>query len=363
MADLEEQPVLKLILDHELDTPAPAVDRSPFACHGRVIAADFAPDGRAAGSGALSFTRPDAAVRIARGRVWDGLNAIAVEAWVKTAATGVRRNIVEGDGSFALFVDGDDTLVGGAFSFVDGAAGPAWNGVSSSAHSPDGTPRHVPAGEWCKVVFHHDGITRARLFIDDMLVGARGDYRSGVGPVAGAGVVIGNWTLADQYCFSGSIDRVRIFKRDEAAPIHAFTARPLDPAARDAWDDIWACLSGTLNVDGVQLARRMAREWEELMRELFRAVHAASPEDREAYRMLVDAYSAGWRLGAPDPNAIVGLRDWIERYVGDAWLAATDDLARRLIELLEGARCVDAERLTAADPMFAAFVTDAGGRL
>lgn len=354
--------MLKLILDQDFPTPVPAVDRSPFSNHGRVIHTTFAADGRGAATGALSFQHADSAVRIALQPVWQKLNALCIEAWIHVTATGTRRNIIEGDGSFAFFLAPDDTLVGSVFSRVDGAAGPGWNTTSSGANSPGGAVHRVPLNRWCKVVFHHDGITRARLFLDDQLIGVRGDYRSGIVPVAGAGVVIGNWTLANQFAFAGSIDRVRVWKRDDYAAIRQFTARPVDPAARDAWDDVWACLATEDPHDRIRL-RRLGEEWEQLIRELFRAVHAASEDERERFRRLIETYSVHWRANTIDSEeyarAIRELREWIVMVLGPAWEARAGELADFIGAIFsDGRRCFDTERIASLDPQFAQLIAN-----
>jgi hypothetical protein len=355
--------VLKLILDQDFHAPVPAVDQSPFSNHGRVIHATFAPDGRGAATGALGFQHADSAVRIALTPVWQKLTALCIEAWIHVTATGTRRNIIEGDGSFAFFLNPDDTLVGSVFSLVDGAATPAWNTASSGANSPDGVVHRVPLNRWCKVVFHHDGITRARLFLDDRLIGVRGDYRSGLAAVAGAGVVIGNWTLANQFAFAGSIDRVRVWKRDEYAAIRNFTARPVDAAARDAWDDVWACLATELNVDNRIRLQRLGGDWEQLLRELFRAVHAASDDDRERFRRLIEAYRKHWRantIGSAEYARAVGaLRDWIARVLGPGWAARADELVDVIGQIYPGGRrCLDLGRITSLDPQLARLIAN-----
>jgi Concanavalin A-like lectin/glucanases superfamily len=356
--------MLKLILNYDFDQPVPAVDRSPFANHGQVIQAAFAADGRETGSGALHFQQAGSAVRTAWRPVWQKIVALAIEAWIFVLPNGKRRNIIEGDGSFAFFLDPDDTLVGSVFSLVDGAGSPNWNIVSSGTHSPDGMPQRVPLNRWCKVVFHHDGLTRARLFLDDRLIGVRGDYRSGVGAVGLAGVVTGNWTLANQFPFAGAVDSVRVWKRDEAALIRDFTARPISPAARDAWDDVWACLDAQRNPDLDGRLRQLGRDWEQLIRELFRAVHAASSDDRQAFRELVDAYRAHWRGNTIDSQAaidtILALRTWIAKALGPSWAQRTDVLVRLVLELWgDGRGCLDRERLAKLDPAFAGFITGA----
>ena len=135
MPAVEDDHVLKLILNYDFDQPVPAVDRSPFANHGQVIQAAFAADGRETGSGALHFQQAGSAVRTAWRPVWQKIVALAIEAWIFVLPNGKRRNIIEGDGSFAFFLDADDTLVGSVFSLVDGAASPNWNIASRPART------------------------------------------------------------------------------------------------------------------------------------------------------------------------------------------------------------------------------------
>lgn len=357
---------MKLILDHDFTTALPSVDLSPFHHHGQVVQLVHDVSGRAVGSGAFGFHHPDSAVRIAPTAAWQAPGALAIEAWIKLSHTSHRRNIVEGDGSFALFAAADGTLEGGVRALVDGAPAPAWHSVSSGAHSPSGVAERVPIDRWCKVLFHHDGVTRARLFIDDRLVASRGDYRSGVPSVGGAGVVIGNWTLSSQYAFTGAIDRVRVWKRDPAAVVNRFSARPVSPAASDAWDALWECLRRGLNQDQRQLFDRAARDAGDVIRELFRAVHAAPPEEQAAFRELVRRYRDAWRSGAIDGAdavaAVVELLEWLRRMLPPAWHAALDRISNEMVTILAGTRCVDADRLAALDPAYATFIRDAAAK-
>jgi concanavalin A-like lectin/glucanase superfamily protein len=351
--------MLKLILDQDYRSAPPAVDTSPFANHGRCIAVDPVGNGVQAGSGALHFAQPDSAVRIAARPCWRGLTAFAIEAWINVEPTGTRRNVIEGDGSFTLYVDDDDALAGSVFAVVDGTASPNWHRVVSP-------PGSVPINQWCKVVFQHDGITQARLFIDDVLVAARADYQSGVGPVGGAGVVIGNWTLADQFTFAGFIDRVRFFKHQEDAAIHNFTARPISPEARDHWERIWECLRSTDDPElGAQLAQ-LGRAWEDLMRELMRAFHAADDAERELLLELIDVYRKNWLANTIDSqghaDAIIAMRDLILRLLGQSWLDRSEAIAATLRELY-GDACVDPGKLKAVDPEFFSFVDNVGSAL
>lgn len=352
--------MLTLLLDVDFDAPFPAVDRSGFSNHGRVHSTFHVPDGREPGSGALRFDGPDSAVRFARGPTWQRLTVLAIEAWVFAHSTGGRRNIIEGDGSFALFINPDDTVSASYFSVADGAAGPAWNVVSSATHHPEGIPYKVPMDRWTKVVAYHDGLTRARLFVDDELVGERSDYRSGIGEVAGTGVVVGNWTLTSQFAFAGLIDRVRVWKRDPYAQSGDFSKRPIDPAARDYWDEIWACLRARHSQIGEPQLDYIGRDWEELHRRLRRAVMEAEESDRNEYLRAIETYRANWRANTIDESstadAILTLRKLIERLVGDAWSREAESLARVVLGTWDEGSCLDPDRLAKLDPKYAEFI-------
>ena len=252
-------------------------------------------------------------------------------------ATGTRRNIIEGDGSFAFFINSDDTITGSVFALIDGASTAGWHTVSSGANSPGGVIHRVPMNQWCKVSFHYDGITQARVFINDKLAGARADYRSGLAAVASTGIVIGNWTLTNQYAFQGEIDRVRVWKRDENKIIHDFDQRPLGPSARDHWDDIWSCMGADLTVDQAQRVKLLGEQWEELLRQLFRTIHQAPLSERMQYLELLNTYSEHWRKNTIDEPAFIdvigSLHEIILRMVGNKWLDDATNIALALNEL------------------------------
>lgn len=359
--------MLKLVLDHDYKQPFPAVDTSPFSNHGVVLNASHLPHGAQLNTGALHFTEPSSSVRVPMRQCWQRIGSIAVEAIVALEPAATRRNIIEGDGSFALFVNADDTIAASVYSLTDGSTSPAWNVVSSATHSPDGTKRKVSSKEWSKILFQHDGITRARIFIDGQLAAVRGDYRSGVPSVAGAGVVVGNWTLTSQYAFKGAIDRVRVWKLDEQAMLDAFTDR-LDAKAQDAWDDIVACLHRSLNADQRVLLGRLFEDWEQILRELTRAVHGASPADREAFLELLTRYKAMWRsnqLNQPSgADLMQKLFELFERLAGAAWMQRLREFVGELVAVLGGAiECFKGGRLATADASFVSLIAQAASRM
>lgn len=360
--------MFQLILDQDYLNPLPAVDTSGFGNHGQVIQLAHSPDGRQPNSGAMEFSTAGSAVRIARGPSWLEVGAVAVEAWLLVSRpAGHRRNIIEGDGSFALYVDSDNSVVASVFGLIDGASAPGWHATSSSSHSPSGTPYTLDANAWTKVVFHHDGVSSVRLFINDELAGARTDFLTGVVSVGPAGIVVGNWTLSEQYAFLGSIDRVRVFKRDKYAPVDEFVRRPAGAEASDAWEELWQCLAGELNADKVHLFKEIMRNWRELERALARSLHVADPADVQRFRELIATYRRNWRAntiaGPENVESLIELMELTRSLLGPAWASRATELAQELVALFENSPCLDFQRLREVDPEFAGLIAEAALRI
>jgi len=192
--------MFKLILEHEYTKPKPAVDTSRFMQHGTVINASHSLDGRVAGSGAMRFLAPNSAVRMPVSQSWMNLDAIAVQIWLKLdGLTGQRQNLIEGDNSFALFVDSGGSVVASFLGLVQGQSTMQWNSVSTATHSPSGVAIALQAGVWSFISVVFDRFGRTRIWIDEALAGVRTDFTVGVKSVEAAGIVIGNWTLSNQY--------------------------------------------------------------------------------------------------------------------------------------------------------------------
>jgi len=348
--------MLKLILDHDFLRTPPAVDTSSYSHHGTVQNVEHSADGIAPGSGALRFGGTGGRVRIASRPALQRLGPLAVEATIMLQPSSGRRNIVEGDGSFALFVDDDDTLVGSVFALVDGSASPVWQVVSSGAHSPTGNAHKVPLDTWCRVLFHHDGYTRARLFVSGELVATRNDYRSGPGPVGGAGVVIGNWTLANQFEFQGLIDRIRIFKQDERELFRKFRGRG-NPALQDYWDDIGACLAERLRRKPPEQSTGLALACQVFLGDMLRALQLADGDERVRILEVLEDYQRNWRTNnINDPSQVLALKtigEFLYFRLGAEWMDSFREFTREISGFLEDtAICFDHKTLPEADPEF-----------
>jgi hypothetical protein len=136
----------------------------------------------------------------------------------------------------------------------------------------------------------------------------------------------------------------------------------VDPAARDAWEEVWACLAD-LNIDNQIRLKRLGADWQQLLRELFRAVHAASEDERERFRRLIETYRKHWRANTIDSpeyvQAITELRDWIATALGPTWGARAAELAEIIGHIYSGDhRCLDLERISSLDPKFAKLIAN-----
>lgn len=116
-----------------------------------------------------------------------------------------RYNLIEGELSFALFVQPDGSLMG---TILD--ANGQWTGAQSA-------PNLIAPGQWHQAELRHDGINECLIFLDGVQVGssygAPGPVRS-VGP---NGVAIGHWPEPPGvYTMDGYIRGIELYKYDPA---------------------------------------------------------------------------------------------------------------------------------------------------
>lgn len=361
--------MFKLILEHDYTKPKPAVDTSRFMQHGTVRNAAHSPDGREAGSGALRFFAPNSEVRVAAGPTWANLRSLAVQVWLKLdGLPGQRQNIIEGDNCFALFVDPGGAIVASFLGLVQGQALPQWNSVSTTVHAPGGIPVVIQPGAWTFITFVFDGIGRARIWLDDALCAVRTDFASGVGSVAPAGVVIGNWTLSNQYWLGGEIDSVRVWKEDPVAPLVQFYSRLRSDAERQAWDRFFDCLAKA-NVDRRHQLARLAGELARLQEAVIRGLYRATPEEREAFFALLHAYAAAWRdntIGSETHAATLSeLYQFVETFTDQGFAGQLHQLVDLMTAIFESelGECWWQSGIDSFDPEFAGFIHQASAHI
>lgn len=347
----------KLILLHHYRRAFPAVDESEFVRHGQCVNTAFEADGAKPGSGVLVLG-PSSSVRIAMDPHWERLGAIIIDMMVRLdGSPGARRNLIEGDGCFALFIGPAGDLQLSVFATAAGQNGPDWHVTSSVDHAIDNS-MSVDFGRWVRLRAAFDGVGTATLWVDGKPVARRSDLVTALGSPGGAGVVIGNWTLADTYPLNGAVDYTAVWKLDEDAVTHRFVDR-LDPGAETGWGRFLACLGPALDdPHGAVLARELA--------ELYSLVAALVAQAPSAERQALDdafaRYAVLWQANQLDDGAfsdalrkILGLL----KYLGGSDFA---DRLRRMAHLLDeviGPRARDCLRgadLEAADaPWFAAL--------
>lgn len=329
----------QLILHHVYRGGPYAIDLSGAQNDGLVIDALYAKDGATAGSGALVFRTPHSRVRVPlrNKSLFKRLFALKVEVTVRMDALGQRRNLVEGDNSFAFFIDPQGHLCG-SYNGPQFAGGPlVWQGANSLDNSPDGTTRTVPMNHWVTLRFEHDGYASVRLFIDDVLVAANYSLRSGVPPVVNTGVSIGNWTLTDAYAFDGAIDEVKIWRWDPDEAFGQFLGRPAQPCGACCWQAIFEWIEAQLHdPHGRQRVIALMGCIGAAQTEMVRALRSKGEKAIAKNARLSAEYRQLWQRGAIDGDDMkdwqVRWFDWVTRVAGpDAFNEYTERVQRCLI--------------------------------
>ncbi|MBZ0296458.1 MAG: LamG domain-containing protein [Anaerolineae bacterium] len=288
--------MFKLILHHTYKMYGEAVDISRNENHGFRTAVSYTADGTGANTGVLNFDQPQSRIRVTSKPVWMHPRALKIEMWVYLTALGQRRNLVEGELSFAFFIHPDGVLWGTFLGPETPGGAPTWHGANSDVpYSPDGVQHTVPLNTWTKVTYLHDGISSLRLYIDDQLVGANYNLIAAVPSVNTSGVHIGHWPGDDRYTFSGRIDEIKIWKYDPEVPYKQFFCRP---ETRRCWKPIFDSMGEALGdkerqraVIGLMLCINDAQQ--DLLRQLRRQGEPAM----QAIDKLSERYRELWCSG------------------------------------------------------------------
>lgn len=343
----------QLILHHVYRKEAYAIDISGAENDGLVTAVSYLDDGVAPGSGALEFKSPHSRVRVplnSKG-LFEKLFALKIEITVRIDSFGQRRNLVEGDDSFAFFVDPNGYLCG-SYNGPQYAGGPpTWQGGNSRDNSPDLVPHTVPLNRWVTLRFEHDGYASLRLYIDDALVAANYMLRSGVPPVVNTGVNIGNWTLSDAYPLDGAIDEVKIWRWDPDDGWGHFLGRDPDHCTAPYWQQLFDWLAEELRDPNrrdqiLRLLLCLQEAQIEMVRQLRSKGETAIAENAQ----FSEAYRSLWQDQPLDSTAMKEWQqrwfDWLIGVVGkEAWNQFADQMQTCLIrsELLDRVPKFDCE--------------------
>lgn len=352
--------MFKLILHHTYKMYGEAVDISRNENHGFRTAVSYTADGTGANTGVLNFDQPQSRVQVASKPVWMQPRALKIEMWVYLTALGQRRNLVEGDTSFAFFIHPDGVLWGTFVGPETSGGAPTWHGATSDApFSPDGMQHTVPLNTWTKVTYLHDGISSLRLYINDQLVGANYNLIAAIPSVSSGGVHIGHWPGDDRYTFSGRIDEIKIWKYDPEVPYKQFFCRP---ETRRCWKPVFDSMGAALGdrgrqraVIGLMLCINDAQQ--DLLRQMRRQGEPAI----EAINKLSESYRELWcsgRIGGDEMKVL--LTQWLRLFEDLLGPNYMDQLRRRMFNCwqeFKGEELFKFRRdLLECDPDFAMYI-------
>lgn len=328
----------QLILHHIYRNGPFAIDISGYENDGLTTAVSYLQDGIDRKSGALLFKSPHSRIRVPlkSKSLFQRLFALKIEMTVRIDALGHRRNLIEGDDSFAFFIDSDGYLWG-TYNGSQYNGGPKiWHGANSRDASPDGIQYKVPLHQWVNLLYEHDGFASIRLYINGTLVAVNYSLRSGVSPVVNTGINIGNWTLIDAYTFDGAIDEVKIWRWDPDDSLGNFLSRPMDKSAVLCWKEFFDWLTERLNdpndrertINLLHCLQNMQTEMVRLLRSKGEKIILENDKFSEEYRDL-------WQHSPLDSKGMEKWQkrwfDWLIKVIGmDAWKSFVENLQQCL---------------------------------
>ena len=348
--------MFQMIVNYSYRRLPEAIDISGSNLHGFVHqpGAGFLADGASVGSGALSFDAPQCRVRIPDAAVFKRLFALKIEMVVRLRALGQRRNLIEGDNSFAFFIHPDGSLWGTAKGRETPSGTLDFYGASTAV--PGGAT--VPLNRWTTLTYLHDGFSTIQVAIDGKVVATKTDMYSPILPVGALGVHIGNWPKADDFPFLGDIDDVKIWRWDPDAAYTQLFSRTLG----NCWGGIFQEL-GRMATDPhgrralIALLECLAAQQTALIR-MVRSQGASVVERNEHYSRR---YRELWTSGTIDGEE---MKQLIEEWFNFLGVVIGQE---RLVEFLRDmAHCFSdhasqistraGEELADCDPQFHAYV-------
>ncbi|MBZ0303467.1 MAG: IPT/TIG domain-containing protein [Anaerolineae bacterium] len=355
--------MFKLILHHTYEILGEAFDLSGYGNHGFRTSVPFQPNGMSANSGTLTFSGGPSRVQVIDKPVWGELAALKIEALVFLDNLGQRRNLVEGDSSFAFFIHPDGVLWGTYLGLAGTSTTPAWVGANSDvATSPDGIKRTVPLNKWTKLTYLHDGIATIRLYIDGQLVAINSTLRSGIRPVGGTGVHIGHWPGDDRYTFSGRIDEVKIWKYDPDVPDREFFCRLQDARQIDCWGRLFKQLADLLadREQGQRYGAFFACLWR-AQTDFLRAIRSKGEEVIQELEKRGLAYIEIWCSddlgGQAMQNYLTDWLKWVESVAPGALANYQKEIQGCIQEFkMEKVMITLGKEIAQCDPSFAALI-------
>jgi hypothetical protein len=216
-----------------------------------------------------------------------------------------------------------------------------------------------------RIFFLFDGVGCGKIWINSILAGVRTDFVSSIGSVGAAGVVIGNWTLFNQYGLEGQVDGISVWKHDPDAVVRQFVSR-LDSDSRKGWDRFIYCI-GRLDTDRVRLLVEFFERLSDLQRNAVVAMHGAAEAQREELFELLRSYCRAWSRNAINASEHIKLLIEIVERLDDL---TGRNLLTQLARLIDAmtlafgdrlAECYDCSGIGKSDPRFVEFIRLAAG--
>lgn len=153
-------------------------------------------------STAIKYDHPESKITVSPSSEMSSWPGFRVAVLFKPDKFNRRLNLIEGDRSFAFFIESDGRLKG---TIYDGSI---WYGVETA-------PGTIKPDIWYSAEYRYDPSTALSLYLDGQLVGfeiTHGDPVRSVGPV---GIKIGYWPGGDsRYTFLGLLGPITIWKLD-----------------------------------------------------------------------------------------------------------------------------------------------------
>jgi hypothetical protein len=311
--------MLNLILHHTYSTgDGVAADTSDHGNHGIRKNTQFLPSGHEAYSGALEFNGTSSRVTVRHNTSLEDLAAVKVEAWIYPTLVDQRRNIIEGDDSFAIYLapraglQGSDawenSILHGDFRDTSGA----WIPLSSEPPFSPATTI-VPRNTWSKITYFHDGIASAVLMINDTVVAERYDLTCGVGSVGKRDLIIGSWTIDDRYSFRGSIDEIKLWKYDPRELQKEFFCRFRDAKALKCLSAEYRRWLANMDPKKIRQLTAYLKCQDRIVEDIIRTVFSHGRNAKETWERFHKRYLELWcknKLTGPEMKKL--MREWAE---------------------------------------------------
>jgi hypothetical protein len=156
-------------------------------------------------STAIRYDHPESKIVVATQPAFAGWRGLRVRAYFTADDVGARRlNLVEGDGSFALF-----TAPGGVLHGTINDGSQNWWGISSR-------PGRIRSGHWHLAELLYDSGQVLTLSVDGQMLGARTTAGLPILPVRENGIRVGYWAGGDsRYTFQGLMGPIWVDTLDE----------------------------------------------------------------------------------------------------------------------------------------------------